>query len=657
GNPLRIRYPLQWLFAAALLLQHGGALAADPVPPAPAPTATRETQAAEFDALLKRLQGTELWAEPSQEAVLRRLAELERMVPPGDPVRDLRYRALRCDWDFLNQPEAQLAFANDGLARAKALEDGVGQASFHYCRATALDQLHGAPAAMVEYEAGIAIARRIGDDRLLADGLSLRGSTHSLLGEQSRAIPDLVAAQQLYQRAGAKADAESLLLDIAISYRRMGELGKAREYLVQNEAYARALGDWAQQIANLLQQGYLAEDQGRVEDALAIYRRALALAREHDSRYDIASIHLAMAWPYILRKDFDRALRLLQRAQAEFEELGDRANDDMLALRMGQAHAGLGRHAQALALYERASAALERSDNRRYLALLYRARARSEQALGRNEAAFADLERYIDLHESITGAERGQQAQLLRSQFDADRQQLENDRLAREKALRDRQVEALLQARRWQWTAMALGGVLLLILGGLIMRQIVRMRRLREMASTDPLTGVANRRSIEQAGEQAIERARAAREPLSALALDVDHFKQVNDRHGHLTGDQVLARIADTCRDALRHFDLLGRTGGEEFLVLLPRTRLDHALPIAERLRTAIAALDCSDIADDLHLSISIGMAQLEPGDAHLKDLVARADAALYRAKANGRNRIEAEAAGRAEPCPAGVAG
>ena len=135
---------------------------------------------------------------------------------------------------------------------------------------------------------------------------------------------------------------------------------------------------------------------------------------------------------------------------------------------------------------------------------------------------------------------------------------------------------------------------------------------------------------------------------LVALALDVDHFKQVNDRFGHLTGDQVLARIAATCRDALRHFDLLGRTGGAEFLVLLPRTRLDHAQPIAERLRTAIAALDCSDIADDLHLSISIGMAELWPQDGHLKDLVARADAALYRAKGNGRNRIETEARGEA---------
>jgi diguanylate cyclase (GGDEF)-like protein len=625
--------PYPWLLAALLLLQHGLALAAAPSP-----------QAAQFDALLKRLQGTELWAEPSQQAVLRRLDELAALVPPGDAVRDLRYRALRCDWDFLEDSKGRLAYADEGLALAKALEDGIGEAGFHYCRATALDELHGSPAAMVEYEAGIATARRIGNDRLLADGLSLRGGSHSLLGEQSRAIPDLIAAQQLYQRAGFKADAESLLLDIAVSYRRMGELEKARDYLAQNEAYATALGDWSQLIGNLLQQGYLAEDQGRVEDALGIYRRALALAREHDSAYDIASVHLAMAWPYTLRKDFERALRLVQLAQSEFAALNDTSSDDMLALRMGQAHAGLGRHAQALADYGRAVVALERTDNRRYLALLYRARARSEQAIGRNDAAFADLERYIDVHEAIVGAERGQQAQLLRSQFDSDRQRMENERLAREKSLRDRQLEALLQARRWQWTAMALGGVLLLLLGALIMRQVARLRRLREMASTDPLTGVANRRSIEHVGEQAIAHARTAHESLVALALDVDHFKQVNDSHGHLTGDQVLARIATSCRDALRHFDLLGRTGGEEFLVILPHTRLEHAHPIAERLRSAIAALDCSDIADGLRLSISIGMAELRADDAGLKTLVGRADAALYRAKANGRNRIETEA-------------
>src|SRR5690606_4963492 len=121
-----------------------------------------------------------------------------------------------------------------------------------------------------------------------------------------------------------------------------------------------------------------------------------------------------------------------------------------------------------------------------------RARALSEQALGDGDAAFADLERYIELHESIAGAERGQQAQLLRSQFDSDRQRMENTRMAREQALRDRQLQALLQARRWQWVAMGLGGVLVLLLGGLVVRQLARMKRLREIAATDPLTGVAN---------------------------------------------------------------------------------------------------------------------------------------------------------------------
>jgi diguanylate cyclase (GGDEF)-like protein len=168
------------------------------------------------------------------------------------------------------------------------------------------------------------------------------------------------------------------------------------------------------------------------------------------------------------------------------------------------------------------------------------------------------------------------------------------------------------------------------------------MRRLREIAATDPLTNVANRRSIEQLGADAIARARTARQPLCALALDVDHFKSVNDGHGHPCGDQVLARIAHACRDALRHFDLLGRTGGEEFLVLLPDTRLEHAWPIAERLRAAVAAIDFTDIANGLEVTISIGMAELQPGDASLRELVGRADSALYQAKANGRNRIEA---------------
>ena len=297
---------------------------------------------------------------------------------------------------------------------------------------------------------------------------------------------------------------------------------------------------------------------------------------------------------------------------------------------------------RALAEYQVAETALDLSGNRRYQALLYRARADSERALGMEEAAIADLERYIEGTESLANAERSQRAALLRYQFDDNHARMENERLASEQALRERQLQALLQARRWQWTAIALAGILLLLLGGLVVRQVARMRGLREMAATDPLTGVANRRSIEQAGEEAIARSRATGLPLSALAIDVDHFKTINDNHGHPCGDQVLAKIAHACRDALRHFDLLGRTGGEEFMVLLPDTRLERALSIAERLRTTVAMLEFEDIAAGLKVTISVGVAELDAGDEGLRELVGRADSALYRAKGNGRDRIEA---------------
>lgn len=592
--------------------------------------------------MYRQLNDVGLATQASQDQVLQRLAELASLRPPGDAVRDLRHRVLFCGWAF-EDAKAQLAYADDGLARARAAGDEEAEASFHYCRATALVTLAPTEQVMAAYEAGIAIARRIGNDRLLADGLSLRGSRHSLLQDQARALRDLIEAQHLYRDGGFTSDSESLLLDIAISYRRMGDLDKASDYLRQNEAYARAIGAYYQLFSNLLQQGYLAEDRGQVDAALGFYREVLGMAQDRASDYDVASVHLAMAWPYILRKEYKRALRIVDAARTQFRELGDHANDDMIALRSGQAHAGLGQHARALAEYAQAAIALESSGNRRYQAMLFRARADSERALGQGAAAIADLERYIDATESLANAERSQRAELLRYQFEDNHARMENERLASEQALRERQLQALLQARRWQWIAMALAGVLLMLLGGLVVRQLVRMRRLREMAATDPLTGLANRRSIEQLGAEAIARARASGLPLSAMALDVDHFKTVNDNHGHPCGDQALARIALACRDALRHFDLLGRTGGEEFLVLLPDTRLERAMSIAERLRTTIAALDFGDIADGLRVTISIGVVELRATDGGLRELVGRADSALYRAKGNGRDRVEAE--------------
>lgn len=169
-------------------------------------------------------------------------------------------------------------------------------------------------------------------------------------------------------------------------------------------------------------------------------------------------------------------------------------------------------------------------------------------------------------------------------------------------------------------------------------------RRMKALASTDVLTGLPNRRELFDLGERELARALRYRRPFAVLMLDVDHFKKVNDRFGHATGDRVLQALSHCGRKALREPDLFGRFGGEEFLVLLPETDEEGAKTLAERLRAGAQA--CTDGLNEdgqpVSFTVSIGIAvQSNQQPASLEALIRLADEALYRAKANGRNRVE----------------
>ncbi|MDP1697664.1 MAG: GGDEF domain-containing protein [Xanthomonadaceae bacterium] len=171
---------------------------------------------------------------------------------------------------------------------------------------------------------------------------------------------------------------------------------------------------------------------------------------------------------------------------------------------------------------------------------------------------------------------------------------------------------------------------------------------LRQMAATDPLTGLFNRRPFEQMGEKLIADAARKRRPLALLIIDVDHFKQFNDSYGHAVGDAVLQRLADVLQAQLRSADLIGRMGGEEFAALLPDTGLEPARQVAERLREAVDALEVSSVGVVVRIQISIGLAMLDEKAAHsdepaemLVGLMREADLAMYAAKRAGRNRVE----------------
>jgi diguanylate cyclase (GGDEF)-like protein len=187
------------------------------------------------------------------------------------------------------------------------------------------------------------------------------------------------------------------------------------------------------------------------------------------------------------------------------------------------------------------------------------------------------------------------------------------------------------------WGAMAAGG-------GLVARLAVRLGRARrdatEAANTDALTGLPNRRAMQDALRRTADGTLRRGETLAALMVDIDHFKAINDTYGHDVGDEVIRATADLLADSVRGGDIAGRWGGEEFLVLLPHADVAAAQVVAERVRRAIEGmLPPSPAVSALQVTASVGVAASADGDLH--ELLLAADAALYAAKAGGRNRVE----------------
>jgi diguanylate cyclase len=171
------------------------------------------------------------------------------------------------------------------------------------------------------------------------------------------------------------------------------------------------------------------------------------------------------------------------------------------------------------------------------------------------------------------------------------------------------------------------------------------LEAIRAESLTDPLTGLGNRKYFDRSIEMAVQNAIANGEPLSLLMFDIDHFKSFNDSYGHLTGDQVLRLVGMSLKQTIKGQDITARYGGEEFAVVLPNTALRQALTVADHIRRAVMAKELKKKSTGEILgrvTISVGVSMLKPGD-DTDALIERADACLYAAKRNGRNRVICE--------------
>lgn len=208
---------------------------------------------------------------------------------------------------------------------------------------------------------------------------------------------------------------------------------------------------------------------------------------------------------------------------------------------------------------------------------------------------------------------------------------------------------SLLQSARWQLSLAPLIAATLPVVGttSFLLMCLERIQvRWQDAASTDYLTGLANRRTVALAGERAFHAARRQDRAFAVAILDVDHFKAINDRHGHDVGDLALRHLAQVLDEVRRKGDLPGRLGGEEFCLILDEADAAHAVAAAERCRAQLQARPMALAGKAIPMTVSVGVAVLDAGDRNFEGLLRRADIALYAAKGGGRNRVELAASG-----------
>ena len=601
------------------------------------PASTRE---AAFDETFQRVVGPAS-LDATSEGYEADLERLRALLPADDTARDVRFRSVYCGSLRWKDAEEGLAYADEALRRARDARDVASEARAMLCRAAYLMLTSGSKRGLPEVDKVVALLQDTQEQQLLAESLETRGDIQSLLGEQAKAMLDFQRARAAYRGAGIDREVEPLMLSMAVAYRRMGDWPQAERYFRQAVARMEERRDWEGMATNLIQLGFLHGESGSPDKAQAAFRQAIEVAGKLQNRYSLNAARLGLAEVQIALGDPKAALASLELARAGFAAEQDHASDDMLLLLTGQALARQGQHVGAMERYRQALPLIERNGNERYLAMLYKAQAASEEALGWTAPALADYKRYNELQMKLQGKMRLEQGRLLEYEYEIRRREFENRQLRAQAEARQQQLAAGERVRQWQAAALALGALLVGILGWLAWRQWKKSRAMHTLAMQDPLTGAASRIGIEDEAARALAQARDDGKPLSLLMLDLDHFKSVNDRYGHAAGDTVLRAAVEAWEGQLRGRDPLGRVGGEEFVVVCPDTTEEQARAVAGRLLEATRGLRFPKIDPELRVSVSIGIAQCRRDEGR-DSLLDRADAALYRAKQRGRDRAEA---------------
>ena len=489
------------------------------------------------------------------------------------------------------------------------------------------------------YERAVRVAGDAGDVEMLAGALFSRGYLLGLKGQYAAGLADLKRAQGLYEQLRLPQHALTALNGIAILYNRMGDYEQARHM------YTQALK--AQREARLLrEQGVTLHNLGRAhenlkewEAARKAFQESLQISRElkyaRGEAYGLrglAAVENGLGNP-------KAALDILQRAEALQRGTPDARLEAQINLARGVALHQLKQLPESVAALEDALQVFRQAASLSELALTYTELAAAYSEMGNWRAGFGFLDKAGETAERKFRNQIDQRFATLKIEFDTAAKEKENALLLRENQANQKALEQERKAVRLQWAVIGLIVILAVVLLVLALHQRRTSLRMRSLAMTDDLTGVPNRRAMLARLEPVLAQSRDS--ACSMLIIDIDHFKSINDQHGHAEGDAALKLVASRLRDAMREPAFVGRLGGEEFVAVLPSTGPQAASEFAENVRVQIMSIDTLSWLGERRITVSIGVTTSGGPDDSASAMLQRADAALYEAKRGGRNCVK----------------
>ena len=530
---------------------------------------------------------------------------------------------------------------SDPLAAVDVLDEGLAtdlpageRVELLLFRGQILRDLQSMNRAQADALAAHELAETLADPELLGRALRLKGTLAAESGDLAEALGYFLDAREILRDTGPNPHLARVVLAIGIAFSRIEEWDQAEPYLREALLLGRELEDRAIEFSALSQLAQALEALEHFEEAMDYHREALTLAHAEGAPAAVVNARASICRPLVRADRRKEAEDVCSAALDDMEALGRGRFRPTVLLGLAELSRARGQSDQAIALLEEAAEQASTSapgvqrDVLPLLADLYEER-------GDHEAALATLRDYLTLRERLIDESRRRALMAREVQYQLDEREREIELLSLDQEL----AELTLQRRNWMLLGMGLAMVVLFMLAVLVWRFYqARAHRSEALAGRDPLTGLLNRRGFDLLVERECAQARREGYPITLVVADIDHFKGINDSHGHGVGDQVLKALVARLHEGVRGFDSVVRWGGEEFLMLFPRASQDEVMQIVERLRDVIARHPIDTDAGPLNLTLTFGVASLR---TTIDDAIQRADRALYRGKAGGRNRVE----------------